>query len=126
MKDNREFRKGSSAVTSGRRNNKRREAARRRAVRAFAGLALFLGMVFAVLLISNNTVRLRAQEEMPMTKYYRSITIERGDTLWSIAREYMGNEYDEPGDYIDEVKAINGLVTDKITAGDKLIIVYFK
>lgn len=59
-------------------------------------------------------------------KYYKSITIESGDTLWSIAQDYMDDEhYDSVNDYIKEVKQINVLNGDDITYGEHLIVPYY-
>ncbi|MBO5209298.1 MAG: LysM peptidoglycan-binding domain-containing protein [Lachnospiraceae bacterium] len=59
-------------------------------------------------------------------KYYKSITIENGDTLWSIAEEYMDAEhYDSVNDYIKEVKQMNTLANDNITYGQCLIVPYY-
>lgn len=59
-------------------------------------------------------------------KYYKSITIENGDTLWSIATQHMDSEhYDSVNDYINEVKQMNTLANDDITYGQSLIIPYY-
>ena len=59
-------------------------------------------------------------------KYYKSITIENGDTLWSIAQEYMDDShYGSINEYINEVKQMNTLYNDDITYGQHLIIPYY-
>lgn len=59
-------------------------------------------------------------------KYYKSITISDGDTLWSIAQEYMDNEhYDSIKDYIKEVKKVNSLASDSISYGENIIVPYY-
>ena len=58
-------------------------------------------------------------------KYYTSIEIMKGDTLWSIASEYMTSEYDSIQDYIDEVKDLNNLGADDIHIGQYLMIPYY-
>jgi len=57
-------------------------------------------------------------------KYYKSIEIKSGDTLWSIANEYK-SENCTTQDYISEVKTLNGLVTDNIQDSQHLMIVYY-
>ncbi|MCM1183771.1 MAG: LysM peptidoglycan-binding domain-containing protein [Roseburia sp.] len=59
-------------------------------------------------------------------KYYTSIRIEQGDTLWSIANEYMDSEhYRNASEYVNEIKAMNSLTSDRIIAGNYLIVPYY-
>ena len=59
-------------------------------------------------------------------KYYKSITISNGDSLWSIAQEYIDDEhYDSVKDYINEVKQLNSLKSDYISYGENIIIPYY-
>ena len=58
-------------------------------------------------------------------KYYKSIVVEEGETLWSIASENMGADYEDKNSYINEVKQMNGLIDDQITIGSYIIIPYF-
>ena len=65
-------------------------------------------------------------EEDPVSfKYYKSIEIEEGDTLWGIAEEYMSDEYDSVQEYIAELKEINQLMTDDIQSANYLTVVYY-
>lgn len=59
-------------------------------------------------------------------KYYESICIQDGDTLWSIADQYMSKEYKNKDQYIRELRRINGLETDFIQSGKYLTISYYK
>lgn len=58
-------------------------------------------------------------------KYYTSILIENGDTLWEFAEENMGSHYETEAAYIQEVMRINSLKEEKIIAGQHLVIPYF-
>ncbi|MCH5274232.1 MAG: LysM peptidoglycan-binding domain-containing protein [Lachnospiraceae bacterium] len=59
-------------------------------------------------------------------KYYTSIEVQYGDTLWSIAQAYYSEEYDSVDDYIYEVMKINHLQQESvITAGSHLVVPYF-
>ncbi len=55
-------------------------------------------------------------------KYYTSIVVEKGDTLWSIAVENLTPEYGRIEDYILEVRRLNHLFGDGICAGEYLTI----
>ena len=60
-------------------------------------------------------------------KYYKSIEIQNGDTLWDIAGEYVSNiYYESTQDYIDEIKEVNGLTSNMIHQGQHLIVVYYE
>ncbi len=63
--------------------------------------------------------------ERPVQKQYKSIQIEEGDTLWSIALEYNDSNLSKnsTSEYIDDILHINNLVRDdKITAGNYIIV----
>ncbi len=64
-------------------------------------------------------------EEPVMYKYYKSIEIQRGDSLWSIANEYMTDDYGSVQEYIDELKQINSLYSDTIHEGQSLMVAYY-
>lgn len=82
----------------------------------FAGCALVLALS---VILSNGFVDAHGNStESPVRhKYYKSIEIASGDTLWDIAKEYMNEDYDSIYAYIDELKYINGLTSDGIQEG---------
>ena len=58
--------------------------------------------------------------------YYASILIENGDSLWSIASRYASMTHMDVREYVEELKRINRLTTDRIHAGHYLMVVYYK
>lgn len=58
-------------------------------------------------------------------KYFKSVYISQGDSLWSIAEENMDAHYDSTQEYIEEVKRMNSLTSDQIICGSYLIVPYF-
>lgn len=94
--------------------------------------ALLIIMTFCLIItiaVSMNSFLSNAKEESSpgSYKYFKSITIENGDTLWSIAQKYMDDDhYDTVHDYINEVKKMNALSNDDITYGQHLIIPYYE
>jgi len=60
-------------------------------------------------------------------KYYTSITVESGDSLWTIADDYMDTDhYKNKNKYIAEVCRINHLSEDgSIVKGQTLVVPYF-
>ncbi|MCR5546395.1 MAG: LysM peptidoglycan-binding domain-containing protein [Lachnospiraceae bacterium] len=58
-------------------------------------------------------------------KYYTSVLVEPGDTLWSLANEYGSEEYRDNHDYIKEVKQINHITCDDIHEGSYILVPYY-
>lgn len=91
-----------------------------------AVITLFLVLGFSIILGSNFA---NAEDNSDTTsvqhKYYKSIVIESGDTLWGIAKEYKDAHYSSTYDYIDELMEINNLNTDEIHAGQYLTVSYY-
>ncbi len=74
------------------------------------------------------TVKTKAQnsDEAIYYKYYKSITVSRGDSLWTYATEYADEDhYDSYQNYIDEVLQMNGLSCENITTGQHLVVPYY-
>lgn len=57
-------------------------------------------------------------------KYYKSILIENGDTLWSIATEHKAPDMDTKS-FVNEIKKMNGLSSDRITTGNYIVVPYY-
>ncbi len=59
-------------------------------------------------------------------KYYMSVQVEAGDTLWDYAKLYANNTYYKSyKNYIEEVVQINSLSNDEITTGQYIILPYY-
>lgn len=70
--------------------------------------------------------KVNAQNDEILHKYYTSVTIEPGDTLWSIADTNYADGYDNHSDYIKEVMHINHLESsEQIISGTSLVIPYY-
>lgn len=57
-------------------------------------------------------------------KYYKSIVIQPGDTLWELAEEYMTDDFDSIPEYLDALMTVNHLNDDNIQEGQNLIVAY--
>ena len=85
------------------------------------GIFLTTGGIF-----SYANAKTQKESDTPATyKYYTSIRIESGDTLNSIARNYISKEYESTDAYINEVMQMNALENEIIHAGQFLIIPYY-
>lgn len=68
----------------------------------------------------------KAESKEQKYKYYTSISVAYGDTLWSIAGDYMDAEFYDRLTYVQEVKSINHIHDEnEIVAGKMLIIPYY-
>ena len=88
------------------------------AIAAFAAFCMIL-----VCTISYNSISCNANDGF---KYYTSIIVEAGESLWNIADDYMDEHYDNRGSYIAEICHINHLDENgTVTAGQTLIVPYY-
>ena len=110
-----EERKGSVRRTF---TTRRRRTAQKRAL-LIGSLCLILFLSCGYVMCSNAQ---DSREEF--IKYYTSIEVQSGDTLWDLADTY-GKGHDSRYDYIEEVKQLNHLTDDRITAGVFLTVQYY-
>lgn len=105
-------------------NRIRRRCQLRRNIRMYL-IAMLLAICFSMVFFS---FRAKAQNntDTVLYKYYKSIVVRSGDTLWDYASEYgYGGEYGNNSDYIKEVMQLNSLSDHKIVAGQYLILPYY-
>lgn len=95
--------------------------------RVFTFVTATLFIIAAILIFSSISgfASTKASDNTSAYKYYTSIAVEKGDTLWSIASKYMTGEYSDVDDYINEVKYLNHLDSNGIYAGEYLTIPYY-
>lgn len=67
----------------------------------------------------------QAKDEVQLYKYYTSIEVEYGDTMWDIASRYCSRPYNDYNAYINEVMRINRMLEPEIKAGNTLIVPYY-
>lgn len=86
-------------------------------------IAFTVVMILAGVIVANSTVS--KADTIDNNKYFVSIQIEAGDTLTSIADEYMSDEYGSRDSLIQEIKTINNIHEDYITAGCYIVVPYY-
>ena len=92
---------------------------------AVSAMLLFAGIVFFSGMTPSGMSVVEANQQLGELQY-RIIEIQKGDSLWSIAKENMNPGFNDIFDYIREVKRCNQLDSDKITAGNYLMIPYYE
>lgn len=87
-------------------------------------LSVLVIIMFTVMPCSFSTQA--SDQNHPATyKYFRSIEIQKGDSLWSIASCYADSHYESLTEYVSEVKELNSLSSDSIQAGNHIIVPYY-
>lgn len=85
-------------------------------------LIFFLGIILGTSMIAFADSKNKIPEQ---NKYYASIQIQPGDTLWDIAKEYTLGTDITVEEYIDEICRINEINQDQICSGDYIVVSYF-
>ena len=104
---------------------RRRNTRNRRRLQLLTMIVCFLLCTgFAV---QNSARKIDAESDLNRItyKYYKSYYVETGDSLWSIAKENISEEYANIGEYIAEVKDINHLKGNTLTQGSHICIPYY-
>lgn len=103
---------------------------RRRQLQVYRNICMLVLSIAAVTVLSAFLISISTQaSELDQTaeyKYYKSIEIAKGDTLWSIAKENMDTKhYKNISEYVNEVKTMNSMKSDHIVSGNYIIIPYY-
>jgi nucleoid-associated protein YgaU len=87
-----------------------------------AFLLLLCSVILSFFLICTSVT---AEKSTDRIKTVTSVKIEKGQSLWDIARKYMTDEYKDMNSYIKEIKESNGLISDTIHEGQYIIVPYY-
>ena len=80
-------------------------------------------VIFAVILIGNSIITFA---EQPVHKYYTSVQLQKGDSLWSLADQYAASDRTSRAQFIDEVCELNGISEDNtLHSGEYLVVSYY-
>lgn len=107
-----------------------RSLARREAEVLAQKWCIAFSVVFVILLIimwCGSLQIFEGEEELVViSKGYKTICVETGDTLWDIAGEHVEGTGVSRQEYIDEVCRLNGLEEDEIQAGEHIVVAYYE
>ena len=90
------------------------------------GLTIVFALMIVMMWFSSIQVFEGEEETYVVNKYYKTICVEAGDTLWDIAGEYVEGTDVSRQEYIDEVCRLNGLDADEIKAGEHIVVAYYE
>lgn len=91
-------------------------------------IAIISIIVISVLILIGSSINAFAnsRSEEAFYKYYTSIRIEKGDTLWNIADDYIIDGMVSREDFISEVCQLNRISeNDILHSGDYIVIAYY-
>ena len=104
---------------------KRRNTKRRRQVQIIASMIGVVILTVFTLTVSAGKINAESDLTKHTYKYFTTVYVENGDSLWSIANEYATKEYADLDMYIAEVKAINGLKATNLQHGSYICVPYY-
>lgn len=106
---------------------RQRAGKRIRTIRRNITLVILSFLLVSGLALTMNGIKSFAQKDNSdiTYKYYTSIVVEYGDTLYSLAEEYAPEDNRDLSEYIKEVMYINHLKDQSIQSGQYLIIPYY-
>lgn len=98
----------------------------RKKIAATLIFTVFLVLALAITFGSFLSKAKDKESDVTYYKYYTNIEIQPGDTLWTLAEDYIDENYESREDYIAEVKEINSLNdAGEIISGQFLIMPYY-
>ena len=89
-------------------------------------IAAIIIIAISIIVLLNSSIHAFAdsKDNLPVHKYYTSIRVEEGDTLWSIADEYSDKSNMTKTEYIKEICSINN-ISEEIHSGENIIVSYY-
>jgi cell division protein YceG involved in septum cleavage len=101
---------------------------RERKVRHQKRFIVFSGvLILSIMILLGTSIHAFAgsKNAQPVYKYYTSVRVEKGDTLWSVADKYIDASQTDKASYIQEISELNHLSDDEIRAGEYLVVAYY-
>ena len=88
------------------------------------------GIILAAFILCSSLILLSgfsrpAASDLYKYRYYTTVRVHRGDTLYSIAESYMPGRGVKMNAYIREIMDLNHLVSSVIYTGQQLVVPYY-
>ena len=106
---------------------KKNQRYRKTRIRRYTCLSILLFVLCLTgITYSKMTVEATQKKAQGPYKYYTEVRVQRGDTLWGLANEYMDDRvYGSLDAYINEIREINSISYNRIYNGQQLIVPYY-
>ncbi len=95
---------------------------RRMKIAALTAFIIVICFVIGALFMGSRSV---VDAKDSREKRFTSIQVKKGDSLWSIAKERISDEYESVDEYIDEVCETNHIYDQTITEDMYLVVPYY-
>jgi LysM domain. len=103
----------------------KRTTKKRRQVQLIASMIGVIVLTVFTLTMSAGKINAESDLSNNTYKYFTTVYVESGDSLWSIASKYATAEYHDLDMYIEEVKAINGIKAIQLEHGSYICVPYY-
>lgn len=92
-------------------------------------LSVIIMLIISTVILLGNSIHAFAGSRdisIPVYKYYTSVHVENGDTLWELTEKYCDESQISQSEYMNEVCELNQIAeNDTIHAGDYLVLAYY-
>lgn len=88
-------------------------------------IMLVIGIIIGLFLFQLFAVPANADNRSQKYKYYTGVFVRPGDNLWSIAEDYITDDYESMDSYIAEVMQMNHMSDTQVRAGNYLYVPYY-
>ena len=104
---------------------KKKNTKKRRQIQILVSMICVVMLTVFILTMSAGEINAESDLSNNTYKYFTTVYVETGDSLWSIASKYATKEYSDLDEYIREVKKINGLKGTQLKQGSYICVPYY-
>ena len=103
----------------------RRENQVRRQKKIITVAAAVFAVCLSLLLFTGIRTFAGTTDKAAVYKYYESVEIRSGDTIWELADSYLAGSGLDKEEYVSEILRLNNIPNGEIREGDTIVMVYY-